>query len=127
MGGTRIINVTRKPRQCPFCKAKNEETTVDPIIYGTGDWTEPDFLLHYGKPGIIASLSKLYDSALMLRLYGDNGKGVCLVFDVKDAGAKPILYIGEKASRYQQLRTAIRNLKKKKWQRRQEWSQYLYP
>ena len=53
MGGTRIFNVTRKPRECPFCKAKNEETTVDPIIYGTGDYTEPEFLLHYGKPGIM--------------------------------------------------------------------------
>ena len=62
---------------------------------------------------LITSLSKRYDSALMWRLYGDNGKGVCLVFDVKDAEAKPILYIGEKTSRYQQLRTAIRNLNKK--------------
>ena len=61
---------------------------------------------------LITSLSKRYDSALMWRLYGDNGKGACLVFDVKDAEAKPILYIGEKASRYQQLRTAIRNLNK---------------
>ena len=61
----------------------------------------------------ITSLSKLYDSALMWRLYGDNGKGVCLVFDVKSAKAKPILYIGRKVSRYQQLRTAIRNLNNK--------------
>ena len=61
----------------------------------------------------ITSLSKLYDSALMWRLYGDNGKGVCLVFDVKSAEVKPILYIGRKVPRYQQLRTAIQNLNKK--------------
>lgn len=61
----------------------------------------------------ITSLSKLYDSALMWRLYGDNGKGVCLVFDVKSAEVKPILYIGRKVPRYQKLRTAIQNLNKK--------------
>jgi hypothetical protein len=61
----------------------------------------------------ITSLSKLYDSALMWRLYGDCGKGICLVFDVKNAEAKPILYIGRKVPRYQQLRSAIQNLNKK--------------
>lgn len=62
---------------------------------------------------LITSLSKQYDSALMWRLYGDYGKGICMVFDVKSADAKPILYIGSKVSRYQQLRTAIQNLNKK--------------
>ena len=62
---------------------------------------------------LITSLSKRYDSALMWRLYGDSGKGVCLVFDVKDADTKPILYIGDKTPRYQQLRTVIQNLNKK--------------
>lgn len=59
---------------------------------------------------LITSLSKSYDSALMWRLYGDNGKGICLVFDVNSANANPILYIGERDSRYQQLRTAIKKL-----------------
>ena len=62
---------------------------------------------------LITSLSKLYDSALMWRLYGDNGKGVCLVFDVRNAEAKPILYIGNRESRYQQLRNTIRFLNNK--------------
>ena len=62
---------------------------------------------------LVTSLSKLYDSALMWRLYGDNGKGICLVFDVKSTDAKPILYIGERESRYQQIRMAIKNLNSK--------------
>ena len=62
---------------------------------------------------LITSLSKPFDSALMWRLYGDNGKEVCLVFDTKSAEVNPILYIGEKNPQYQNLRTAIRNLKNK--------------
>ena len=45
---TRIINVERKPRQCPVCKS----SVVD-IIYGTGDMTEPEFLFEYRREGIM--------------------------------------------------------------------------
>ena len=44
----RIIDVTRKPRKCPVCGGE----IVD-IIYGTGDMTEPEFLLEYRREGIL--------------------------------------------------------------------------
>lgn len=44
----RIINVERKPRTCPVCGGE----IVD-IIYGTGDMTEPEFLLEYRREGIM--------------------------------------------------------------------------
>lgn len=46
----RIINVERKPRQCPVCKS----SVVD-IIYGAGDMTEPEFLFEYRREGIMGS------------------------------------------------------------------------
>lgn len=39
-----IINVYRKPQRCPICGSE-----VIPIIYGTGDMTEIEFLLTYKK------------------------------------------------------------------------------
>lgn len=45
---TRILNVQRKPRKCPKCG----ESVWD-IIYGTGDMTEPQFLLEYRKSAIM--------------------------------------------------------------------------
>ena len=45
---TRIIDVERKPRQCPVCKG----SVVD-IIYGTGEMSEIDFLLEYRREGIM--------------------------------------------------------------------------
>ena len=43
---TRIIDVERKPRQCPICK----ERVVD-VIYGTSDMSEVEFLLEYQRDG----------------------------------------------------------------------------
>ena len=45
---TSIIDVERKPRQCPVCKS----SVVD-LIYGTGDMTEPEFLFEYRREGIM--------------------------------------------------------------------------
>jgi hypothetical protein len=45
---TRIIDVERKPRQCPVCGGE----VVD-IVYGTGDMTDIDFLLAYRKSAIM--------------------------------------------------------------------------
>lgn len=44
MGGTRIINVMRKPAKCPRCGSQ-----VLNIVYGTGELTEPDILFAYRK------------------------------------------------------------------------------
>ena len=43
-----ILNVLRKPRQCPVCGGE----IVD-IIYGTGDMTEPEFLLEYRRTAMM--------------------------------------------------------------------------
>jgi hypothetical protein len=45
---TRIINVERKPSQCPVCGSE----VVD-IVYGTGDMTEIEFLFAYRKEAIM--------------------------------------------------------------------------
>ena len=45
---SRIINVERKPRKCPVCGGD----VVD-IIYGTGELTEPEFLLEYRREGVM--------------------------------------------------------------------------
>ena len=44
----RIIDVLRKPSKCPVCKSE-----VWDIIYGTGDMTEIEFFLEYGKSAIM--------------------------------------------------------------------------
>lgn len=41
---TRIIDVYRKPQKCPVCGSE-----VVPIVYGTGDMTEIEFLWQYRK------------------------------------------------------------------------------
>ena len=46
----RIIDVTRKPLKCPVCG----ERVVD-IIYGTGDMTEIEFVMEYGRESIMGS------------------------------------------------------------------------
>lgn len=47
---TRIIDVERKPRKCPKCG----EPVLD-IIYGTGDMTEIEFVMEYGRESIMGS------------------------------------------------------------------------
>ena len=46
----RFIDVERKPRKCPKCG----EPVVD-IIYGTGDMTEIEFVMEYGRESIMGS------------------------------------------------------------------------
>lgn len=50
MGGGRILNVTRKPTHCPRC---GEDSQVWPIVYGTGDMTETEFLMEYRKEAVM--------------------------------------------------------------------------
>lgn len=44
----RIIDVLRKPTKCPNCGEQ-----VWPIIYGTGEMDETEFLLKYRKEGVM--------------------------------------------------------------------------
>lgn len=55
MRGTKIYEVTRKPRTCPYCKSQPTDDTghIVPIIYGTGDYTEIDYLFEYHKTGMM--------------------------------------------------------------------------
>lgn len=45
------------------------------------------------KNMLITSFCRDYDSALMWRLYGDNGKGACLCFSASADNVKPIVYV----------------------------------
>lgn len=45
------------------------------------------------KSMLITSFCGDYDSALMWRLYGDNGKGACLCFTASTDDVKPIVYV----------------------------------
>ena len=57
------------------------------------------------------SLTKRIDDALMWRLYGDNGRGVCLCFQVPSHIVKPIIYISENDEKFRSLKNVVA-----KWQ-----------
>lgn len=65
------------------------------------------------KNVLITSFSSLYDNALMWRLYGDNGRGVCLSFSYNTQLTKllPIFYVNEMESKVQVLRNIVDKLK----------------
>ena len=48
------------------------------------------------KDNLIGCFSEKKDDALMWRLYGDGGKGVCLEFQIDNDTLKPVLYLDEK-------------------------------
>lgn len=59
------------------------------------------------KNELIMSLTDRKDDALMWRLYGDNGRGVCLFFDVPSKIVKPIIYISEKDEKLRSLTDVV--------------------
>lgn len=44
---------------------------------------------------LISSFCSDFDNPEMWRLYGDNGKGVCIVFRITNPNLQPIVYVGE--------------------------------
>lgn len=59
------------------------------------------------KNYLIMSLTKRIDDAMMWRLYGDNGRGVCLCFSVPTDQVKPIIYISEKNEKLNSLKNIV--------------------
>lgn len=63
------------------------------------------------KNNLIGCFSEKKDDALMWRLYGDGGKGVCLEFQIDNDTLKPVLYLGEKNQKVGQLIDVATRLK----------------
>ncbi len=63
------------------------------------------------KNNLIGCFSEKKDDALMWRLYGDGGKGVCLEFQIENDSLKPVLYLDEKNQRVKQLTEIASKLK----------------
>ena len=59
------------------------------------------------KNYLIMSLTNRIDDAMMWRLYGDNGRGVCLCFSVPTDLVKPIIYISEKNEKLNSLKNIV--------------------
>ena len=55
------------------------------------------------KNNLIGCFSDKRDDALMWRLYGDGGKGVCLEFQIENDSLKPVLYLDEKNQKVKKL------------------------
>lgn len=63
------------------------------------------------KNHLIGCFSEKADDALMWRLYGDGGKGVCMEFQIENDSLKPVLYLDEKSQKAKQLTEVAQNLK----------------
>lgn len=63
------------------------------------------------KNNLIGCFSEKKDDALMWRLYGDGGKGVCLEFQIENESLKPVLYLDEKNQKAKQLTDVAVKLK----------------
>lgn len=59
------------------------------------------------KNYLIMSLTNRIDDAMMWRLYGDNGRGVCLCFSVPTHLVKPIIYVSEKNDKLNSLKNIV--------------------
>ena len=63
------------------------------------------------KNNLIGCFSEKADDALMWRLYGDGGKGVCMEFLIENDSLKPVLYLDEKSQKAKQLTDVASKLK----------------
>lgn len=57
------------------------------------------------KKNLIMCLTSRVDDAMMWRLYGDNGRGICMCFSVPYNIVRPITYISEKNEKLRELKT----------------------
>lgn len=64
------------------------------------------------KNNLIGCFSKKKDDALMWRLYGDGGKGVCMEFEIENDSLKPVLYLDEKNQKAKLLTELVERMKK---------------
>lgn len=64
------------------------------------------------KNNLIGCFSEKKDDALMWRLYGDGGKGVCMEFEIENDSLKPVLYLDENNHKVKLLTELAGRLKK---------------
>ena len=57
------------------------------------------------KKNLIMCLTSRIDDAMMWRLYGDNGRGICMCFSVPYNIVRPITYLSEKNEKLKELKT----------------------
>lgn len=62
---------------------------------------------------LVTSLTPMMDNATMWRLYGNNGNGVCLAFEVPVNEVTKVLYVSDKDAGVQQLKQVRRELSEK--------------
>ena len=63
------------------------------------------------KNNLIGCFSEKEDDALMWRLYGDDGKGVCVEFEIENDSLKPVLYLDEKNQNAKLLKELAERMK----------------
>ena len=63
------------------------------------------------KNNLIGCFSEKVDNALMWRLYGEGGKGVCLEFQIENETLKPVLYLDDNNQKVKQLTEVAGKLK----------------
>lgn len=63
------------------------------------------------KNNLIGCFSEKKDDALMWRLYGDGGKGVCMGFQIENDSLNPVLYMDDKNQKARQLTEVAVKLK----------------
>ena len=63
------------------------------------------------KNNLIGCFSEKKDDALMWRLYGDGGKGVCMEFEIENDSLKPVLYLDEKNQKAKLLKELAGRMK----------------
>lgn len=63
------------------------------------------------KNDLIGCFSEKRDDALMWRLYGDGGKGVCLELQIENETLKPVLYLDEQNQKAKQLTEVAERLR----------------
>ena len=59
---------------------------------------------------LITSFTSKDDNSTMWRLYGDQGKGICMAFSVPSNQITKVLYVSEKDSKVKNLKSAISSL-----------------
>lgn len=98
-----------------LCNAyyNSRQEKLNPTIYALNkNSLKYDKTVEY-KNTLITSFSTLCDDSLMWRLYGDNGKGVCVEYTVNSEKIKPVLYIDEKDKKITSLKNAVKSLESK--------------
>lgn len=91
------------------------ETLWADFVTGDGHIDDNDYYTSVvrNRNKLVTSLTPLCDNATMWRLYGNNGNGVCLAFDVPASEMTKVIYVNENDTGFQRLRQVRQELEKK--------------